>query len=504
MKPNTLIILLALLCILFTNNNAVAQLSVTGKVKDNKTSPLANCNALLLLPKDSSLLKGTICNTDGLFNLQNISPGSYLLALSHTGFENQYIPFTLNKENTVYDAGTITLLPTQQNLKEVTVVSKKPLFEQKIDRMVVNVKSSITSAGSTVLDVLQKSPGVIVNRQDGSISMSGKDGVQVMINGKMNYMPASALITMLDGMSANNVEKIELITTPPAKYDAGGNAGYINIVLVQNPNQGLNGSYAVSMGAWYGTFPSANFDFNYRKKKLNFYGSLAASRLAQLQTANLYRKIQNGNKITETYINTERDPSQLNFNVRFGIDYQLSSRTTVGVLVAGYNNKWHMTAFNSSSTFINSVKDTGIGISNEETNHWKHSMANINLQHTTAAGAEISVNADYLDYSNYNPTDYTNNYYNGSGHFLETSNLQSSKKTNIKIIPVQFDYRKKLSNKLEIEAGAKGVFSKFTNNVLVAELEQGTWKPDADFTGNYLLKENIGAAYASASITASE
>src|SRR5678815_2051937 len=118
--------------------------------------------------------------------------------------------------------GVFVLTNSKDQLKGVTVTGKKPMIEQKIDRMVINVKNSIVNAGGSALDVLEKSPGVTVNRQNNAISINGKSGVVVMLNGKMTYMPMDALIQMLDGIRAGNIEKIELITTPPAKYDAEG------------------------------------------------------------------------------------------------------------------------------------------------------------------------------------------------------------------------------------------------------------------------------------------
>ncbi len=478
-----------------------AQFSLTGKVTDSTTKPLASCNVLLYKMPDTNFVKGALCSTDGSFFLKNVSAGSYLVRFSFADFKTTWLPVNISTgSKALYETGAVILSPASHVLQNVTVAAKKPLFEQKIDRLVVNVKNSITSAGGTVLEVLQKSPGVLVNRQDGTITMSGKTGVQIMINGKLNYMPATALFTMLEGMSANNVEQIELITTPPAKYDAGGNAGYINIVLVQNPNEGFNGSYFLTMAAWHGTFPAAGFDFNFRKKKINLYGSYTASRKAQVQIFTNERRINYQNKITEVYNFSRRDPSQLNFNARMGLDYQLSKKTTIGVLAAGYNNRWHMDAFNNFTSRVNNMADTSIGISNEEINHWKHAMVNINLQHTTSQGGDISVNADYLYYDNYNPTDYFNEYYDGAGQFLNTTNLKSSKRTIIKIFPLQFDYKIKLNAKTEMEAGVKSVFSKFTNDVLVAQLEQNSWKPDPAFTADYLLKENIAAGYTSVSI----
>ena len=113
------------------------------------------------------------------------------------GFSSVYLPSILiTSSQADLDLKTIQLSEEVLELQQVSVQSRRPLLEQKIDRLVVNVKNSITSAGSTALDVLERSPGVIVNRQANSISMSGKEGVMVMINGKINYMPVTALVQM--------------------------------------------------------------------------------------------------------------------------------------------------------------------------------------------------------------------------------------------------------------------------------------------------------------------
>src|SRR5438046_2158388 len=147
------------------------------------------------------------------------------------------------------------------------------MFEQKIDRMVINVKNSITSTGGTALDVLEKSPGVSLNRQNNTIALNGKSGVAVMLNGKRTYMAMDAIVQLLDATSANNIEKIELITTPPSKYDAEGNAGYINIVLINNPYTGNSGSYFINAGYGKKELGGAGINFNYRSSKINLFGN---------------------------------------------------------------------------------------------------------------------------------------------------------------------------------------------------------------------------------------
>src|SRR5882757_6879688 len=158
-------------------------------------------------------------------------------------------------------------------LKEVTITGRKQLFEQKTDRLVINVRNSVTSAGGNALDVLEKAPGVSVDRQGNRIAINGKSGVSIMINGKMTYMPADALTQFLAGVSAGNIEKIELMTAPPARYDAGGNAGYINIVLVDNPYEGVSGSYFLTGGYGFRESAAAGGNINYRSARVNLYGN---------------------------------------------------------------------------------------------------------------------------------------------------------------------------------------------------------------------------------------
>ena len=259
-----------------------AQQTVKGRVLGDDGNVLPFANALLLNSVDSKLVKGAVTDQNGNFMLENVPAGTYILTASFIGYNSQSSdPFEL-KVNATYTVPSITISESV-GLDEVTVRAKKPLYQQKIDRMIINVSSSILSAGSTALEVLERSPGVLVNRQDNSISLVGKSGVVVMMNGKLSYMPTSSLVQLLEGMSSDNIESIELITTPPANFDAEGNAGYINIVLKQNTDTGLNGSYSLSGGVGNGTTTSDNINFNYRKNKINFFGNYSFLRIQQGQ-----------------------------------------------------------------------------------------------------------------------------------------------------------------------------------------------------------------------------
>jgi len=493
-----LLVILFSFILLYT---AVAQVTITGLVVDLTSNPVSHANVLLLRQTDSSLVKGTITNDNGLYTLEKITEGKYLLSYSFTGYKQVFgRPITITKASENLAIDKVFLRRDLQQLEDVTVTIKKQLFEQKIDRMVINVAGSITSAGSTALDVLERSPGVLVDRNNNSLAINGKNGVVVMINGKVSYMPLNAVVQMLAGMSAGNIEKMEIITTPPANLDAQGNAGFINIVLKSNPNAGTNGSFSLSAG--YGNKENNSFDvnINHRKGKFNLYGTYSLSRTHQLQSMYFYRKVVIESQVVETSTNSDRDPLRALHNARAGIDYQLTKKTVIGGIAGVSDNKWTMNAVNNMSITVDSQIDSLIKINNKELNRWKNYFGNINVQHTLKGDSKISADVDYVYYNDNNPNDYLNNYYKGTGTFLFDENTKSTKKTPINIFAAKIDYTGKIGKKVEIEAGGKIANSAFTNDVAVAKFKQNTWKNDDTLTASYKLKERILAAYTSVNI----
>src|SRR4030095_1712802 len=275
---------LILFLFLFTSGFLSGQTNISGTIQDEKGQPVSFSNVLILSATDSSLVRGSVTDDNGHFEMDNVAPGVYRLRGFMIGFADYYSDvFTLDENSASKDFGVIVLREDAVLMNTVEVVAKKPLFEQKIDRMVVNVANSITSAGTNALEVLERTPGVIVNHQNNTLSLSGKNGVVVMINGRINYMPADAVVRMLEGMPSDNIERIEIITTPPAGFDAEGNAGYINIVLKRNMDEGFNGSFGAGIGWGKGEQGSANLNFNYRKGITNLYGDYGYTKEAQEQ-----------------------------------------------------------------------------------------------------------------------------------------------------------------------------------------------------------------------------
>ena len=495
MKLYNLIIVSSLL-FLFTQLLS-AQQTVKGKVLGDDGKALPFANALLLNSEDSKLVKGAVTDQNGNFMLENVPVGKYIITASFFGYNTQSSdPFEL-KINETYTVPSIAISESV-GLDEVLVKARKPLYQQKIDRMVINVAASALSAGTTALEVLERSPGVLVNRQDNSISLTGKQGVRVMMNGKLSYMPTSSLVQLLDGMSSDNIERIELITTPPANFDAEGNAGYINIVLKQNLDNGLNGSYSFSGGVGNGTRTSENISFNYRNNKVNFFGNYSFFRNTQVQLFSESRSFTDSNDLKiDLATESDRDPIQRNHNLLFGLDYQTTDKTILGVQIAAFDSKWSMDAVNTSEQLENGVPVSFVELLNYELHTLKNFRTNINLRHEFKKEGFINFDVHYIYYYDKNPTNYVNSYFDGNNNFLEEELTNSDKETPITVVVGNADYSNPINDKLKIETGVKAAFLSFGNDVLVETFDGQNFIEDPSLTSNSNLDERILAAYTS-------
>ncbi|PWT96749.1 MAG: hypothetical protein C5B52_14975 [Bacteroidetes bacterium] len=486
----------------YISQTSFTQTRAFGKVLDQQGNPLASVNVLLLAASDSSLVKGIVTDHDGLYEFQNINSGKFLLSYSYIGFQQMFSsPFHTWEKNEI-DLGSVNLLESKVQLNTVTISAKKPLLEQKIDRMVINVQNSIVSSGSSALDILERSPGISVNRQSNIISMNGKDGVQVMINGKMSYMPMEALVQTLAGINSSNIEKIELITTPPANMDAAGNAGFINIVLIANTNFGTNVNVSGTLGYSVGVNAQASVNFNHRQGKFNFYGDYSVLHEKYLQRIDFYRQFMYQGKNIESEGESIRDAQQTNHNMRIGLDYQLGKKTVLGILGAGYLNKWTMDANATNDIQSDKLVDTTIKMKTDEINQWNHVMGNLNLEHSFSNNGKLLADVDYIYYHDNNPSNYKSDWYDGSMKFLYNENMAVQKQTPINIFVVNTDYSMKLGKAVDWEAGLKYTSSKFRNNVSLDRQEGNDWKRDEDLSAKYNLLEWIAAGYSSFNIQA--
>ena len=248
---------------------------ISGVIKDGNEKTLESATISLIKATDSSIVKVAIADKAGRYQFENITTGKYLVNVSATGHDAGFSSLVEVKEgNASIEVPVIVLQPATKSLGAVVVTSKKPLIEQKIDRMVINVEASVTNVGSSALEVLEKSPGITVDK-DGNISLKGKQGVVVLIDGRPSYLSGADLANMLRSMTSAQLDQIEIMTNPPAKYDAAGNAGVINIKTKKNKQFGYNGSVSATYGQGRYSRDNESLNFNYRNGKVNLFTNLS-------------------------------------------------------------------------------------------------------------------------------------------------------------------------------------------------------------------------------------
>ncbi|HKC37628.1 MAG TPA: TonB-dependent receptor, partial [Chitinophagaceae bacterium] len=301
---------------------------ISGKITDEQQKPIEGATAELLRVKDSSLVKVAISNKSGTIEFENIRFGSYLIKTTYVNRERSFSSIIdLSANNNAITINNITLKQAAKELQTVQVTGRKPFIQQMTDRIVVNVENSVINAGSSAFDVLERSPGVLIDGND-NISMRGKAGVIIMVDGKPSPMSGSDLVNYLRSLPSNAIERIELITNPSARYDAAGNAGIIDIRMKKDQRFGINGSFTAGYGQ--GIYPKANtgINFNYRNKKVNLFGGFNYSYRMGLNHLLLNRNFYTNEQFTGQDLkdNFTKIPLYLNA-LRFGADFYPTKKT---------------------------------------------------------------------------------------------------------------------------------------------------------------------------------
>ena len=475
-----------------------AQITLSGRVQDDSGSPVSFVNVQLLVAADSSFYKGGIADEEGNYLFDAVRPGNYLLYVSLIGYHHHISELLDIAGVGSQQLESVTLVQDAVEMDEIRVEARRELYELKGDRMVIHVGTSVTLSGGTALDVLERSPGVLVNEQAGTISMLGKDGVNIMINGKLSYIPTDGLLAFLSGISAENVEQIELITSPSAEFDAEGNAGFINIVLKRSGNAGLNGSLSVSGGYGGGEVGRGSFAINYRKNRLVISGNYSLSWTGQSQYFDIQRSLQFTN-LVEIPVQSRRDPVDYKHDLRLGLDYELSEKTTMGAVVAGFFNKFKMTAVTEASVSTGGTLEFVSRSDIDMFNRWQHLMGNVNLQHKLTDASSFDVDVDYLYYHNKMPTDNFTVITDVISGDVSENEIGSRKLTPLSIIAAKADYHVQPSEQLGFDAGVKGAFSRFTNETTFASPFESDLS-GVSFGTESRLQEDVLAAYATSKV----
>ena len=474
---------------------------ISGKVIDGNTKTIESATITLLTIKDSAVAKISVANKEGNFVFENVVEGKYIVSITAVGHTRGFSEaFEINSSNNNITLKTIELVPLAKSLTGVTVAAKKPLIEQKIDRTVVNVEASVTNVGTSALEVLEKSPGISVDK-DGNISLKGKQGVQVYIDGRPTFLSGTDLANYLRNLNSSQLDQIEIMTNPPAKYDAAGNAGIINIKTKKTKQVGYSGNLSSTWSQ--GRYPkvSESFNFNYRKNKLNLFTTLGYSNRKNFQDLDIQRKfIEHSTKQIKSHFEQEsriREGGK-SYNAKVGFDYFATKNTTIGAVFTGYYNPG--TFSNQSDVFISDpnmvlLSNTLAKTSNDR--KWKNFSTNLNFrQALDTAGQELTADLDYLTYRSTNQQDLVNAYFDAVGAPADKADtLLGSLPQNISIYTARIDYTKPLKKGAKFEAGLKTSFVETDNNAIYDSLNYGVRVRDIGRSNHFIYNENVNAAY---------
>ncbi|MGI4020126.1 MAG: TonB-dependent receptor domain-containing protein [Janthinobacterium lividum] len=479
--------------------------TVSGMVKDNQQKPLDFATVSLLKAKDSTLIKGSLTDAKGQYRFNGILSGNYLVSVSIVGYQKNFSkPFVISEANAVFTVENLVLITGNQQLKAVSIVAQKPLIEHKIDRTVLNVENSVLAAGNTALEILQKAPGVTLDKDD-NISLKGKQGVTVMIDGKLTYLSSAQLATLLRSTDGNSIQSIELITNPSAKYDAAGNSGIINIKMKKNRASGTNGSLILAAG--HGAYPrsSESLTLNHKEGKFNFFGSYNHGDRHFYNNINIDRVVGSGNNTT--YFSQKTFMPETNYynNFRFGTDYDITKKHTIGFLVNGYfngeqNNNIANTLIGAREGVTDSLQKTYSDLHQT----FKNFAFNLNdrLQLDTS-GQELAIDLDYSKFNNNNIAQYNTDFFLADGNTQRTPLLlRNQTPSTISIKTGKADYTKNLKKIGKLEAGIK-LSNVQTDNDLQAQKLSGSsgYLNDTSRTNRFVYTEKISAAYLNLSHT---
>ncbi|MDD3079857.1 MAG: TonB-dependent receptor [Paludibacter sp.] len=474
---------------LFALNEAIS-VTVQGKVIDKNSQPIEYATAALINPKTNEVINGSVSNKNGEFKINKVKRGEYILSISMVGYnKSEAAKLIVDGKESVIEK-SFMLSESSELLQDVIITGRKQFIEQSVDKMVINPEVSPTTASENVYDILKKLPGITIDNND-NISLKGLNGVKILIDDKPTYVSGSQLASLLKGLQGKNVDKIEIIDSPSAKYDAEGNSGIINIKTKHTKAHGFNGSVnggitQTSKFGWNG-----GLDLNINYGKLNLYGNYSNYNWAGWGGMDATRRFTS-TELEGAYqlISSDGEYQGSSHNYKVGADYYLAKNHVISAMFRGnsghnYNGEDNTTKFTDKYQHVDSMLLTR----SDANNKWTNSTYNLNYKwDIDSTGQSLSVDADYALF-NFNGTNIQNGQYTSpagvnTGNIISSNTSQGS---NIKIFTTKLDYSLPVNKQINFDAGLK--FS-FVNTD--SHMDMSGYLNQSD---HFIYDENIQAGY---------
>lgn len=479
------------LLVLFCSSIGYSQLSITGKVTNEDEKPLVS--VLVSIYSKKNIISNTITDSIGSYSFKNLKMNNYTIIYSYSTL-NDSIPLVRLKTDTIINFR----LQKANLLDEAIVKYKNPTLTRKIDRLIFNVSDTDIVYGNNIWNVIENTP-LVSSTSDGEIQINGTSGTIVHVNNKRKILSGTALKNYLGSIPAENLKSIEIITTPPSKYDSEGSAGILNIVFKKNKEEGLIGDLSLSSRQTAVNSQAISNSLNYRKGKLNvFTTAYLSNRNRQPKFSKEILYSRNNNQLENRVINSFNDFEIESPGFNLGSDYQINSKNIIGVLF-DYSGSWHNEKRialrndyfkNSDSVYVTHNKD-----------ELKSKTFSINLNYEKkidSLGKALTFDLDFLKFISRNnsvsATDMIDQMTSNPLFNLNTFRSSSPQENAIGSFKIDLEYP--INEKFSFDIGLKSSISVIDNNLIFENrISENVWKNDILRSNLFKYDENINAVY---------
>ena len=487
-------VFVSLFSLLLCASVGFAQSSISGIVLDENSETVPFANAVLYSSADSQMVKAEITDMDGAFRLRSIPAGEYFFTISFVGYADYRTGIFAISEGEAKDLGTIQLAADENVLDAVEVVAQRALIEVQPDKTVFNVEGSTNATGNTAMELMRKAPGVTVDNNDNIILM-GKSGTMIYIDGKPSPLSGADLAALLNSMQSSEIEAIEIITNPSAKYDAEGDAGIINIRLKKNKSLGTNANINANYNQGFYAKYSGSASVNYRNKFMNVFGTYSLNTGTWRHWMETYRE-QNDLIFDSRSVSRRGGPYN---GYKVGADFYTSEKSTLGFIVSGGHNYriYHTNNLTPIADMATGDVFQVLQASSDNTGIYFNNNVNLNYRFDNREGISWNIDADYGSFRITNEIYQPNFYLDPVNNAVLFENIfETDAPTNIDIVSSKVDHERPLWGGV-LSAGAKFAYVITDNTFDFYNIIDGEQQLDLDRSNNFVYEENVDAAYVS-------
>ncbi|PWG78215.1 hypothetical protein DDR33_23415 [Pararcticibacter amylolyticus] len=469
---------------------------IYGMIVDSSGSCVESATVSLIRLPDSISMESLKSSKDGLFHFNKVPRGEYCVIAAYVGHNRSLNgPYHIRSADTLIYV-RVTLTKQVRVLDEVEVHPGISFVEQGPGKTVLNVDKMISSSGNSAFDVLRRAPGILIS-QDGSITMRGRQGVTLSMDGKAVTLSSADVVELLKNTSAELLDKIELISNPSSAYDASGTGGVINLKLKKNKSIGTNATFSAGTGYGENYKFNSSILLNHRQKAFNIYASWALNDSKRTDRYFLKRAVGSGDVRTSFNVSNHDIKSVVNHNLKAGADFYLSGSQTIGFMYTGAFNR--MYSDEDNNTLIGHGlpgKDSLVLTYSDEKRAISNNAFNLNYKFIFDVTSSLNIDFDYLRYTRRSDEALLYYFYaDGTELYGSSQGLMNRTPSHIGIRSAKLDYSKTFGAGINLQSGLKSSFVSNDSKRLVSDIDDEPWLKQSFVPDESDFKEYIHAAY---------